>query len=370
MPSRALDLAALGLASEEKDVTAVRRAFLRKSKTAHPDKGGTKEQFVALKNAYERLLKNVYAAPRAPPPRAGQNNHGASGGSYHHDAPDWNASFDDYDWDEESHYDWYDDWFGENYEEYDEDNDESHDDWFDAFYAKFTKREMNEEERRARRQNFLKRHKDPLKMDKKAKPGEPVCHSCRYHRGITEDDADYRGVDFGAYSAHPKGRITCWICKLSFESVTTQCKAESKSWRDAEGNRLGKVLEGKGVIFRALRGAKKTFCQQPKSEYVDETRLTEYFWVEDLQDFAEQLPAIPRTPKKKRVSENAVPGTPPRRQKKSTKRKDSCDDDDADAGETLDGLAMSPGKPKSGGFRIPKKTKAEPADEQPESESL
>jgi hypothetical protein len=70
------------------------------------------------------------------------------------------------------------------------------------------------------------------------------------------------------------------------------------------------------------------------------------------------------------VSENAVPGTPPRRQKKSTKRKDSCDDDDADAGETLDGLAMSPGKPKSGGFRIPKKTKAEPADEQPESESL
>ena len=245
MPSRALDLAALGLASEEKDVTAVRRAFLRKSKTAHPDKGGTKEQFVALKNAYERLLKNVYAAPRAPPPRAGQNNHGASGGSYHHDAPDWNASFDDYDWDEESHYDWYDDWFGENYEEYDEDNDESHDDWFDAFYAKFTKREMTEEERRARRQNFLKRHKDPLKLDRKAKPGEPVCHSCRYHRGITEDDADYRGVDFGAYSAHPKGRITCWICKLSFESVTTQCKAESKSWRDAEGNRLGKVLEGR-----------------------------------------------------------------------------------------------------------------------------
>ena len=33
-------------------------------------------------------------------------------------------------------------------------------------------------------------------------------------------------------------------------------------------------------------------------------------------------------------------------------------------------MAMSPGVGKSGGFRIPKKTKAEPADEQPESEYL
>jgi hypothetical protein len=33
-------------------------------------------------------------------------------------------------------------------------------------------------------------------------------------------------------------------------------------------------------------------------------------------------------------------------------------------------LAMSPGEGKVGGFRIPKKTKAEPADEQPESEYL
>jgi len=54
--------------------------------------------------------------------------------------------------------------------------------------------------------------------------------------------------------------------------------------------------------------------------------------------------------------------------KSASKRKDSCDDDAA--GETLDGLAMSPGEGKSGGFRIPKKTKAEPADEQPESEYL
>ena len=98
----------------------------------------------------------------------------------------------------------------------------------------------------------------------------------------------------------------------------TKNMAEKKSWQDAEGNRLGKVLEGKAGLFRILREDNRTFCQQPKSEYVEDTRLSEYYWVEDLQKIAQKQPAIPRSPKKRRVSENAVPGTParePRRQR-------------------------------------------------------
>ena len=306
MPSRALDLAALGLAAEENDETAIRRAFLRKSRTAHPDKGGTNEEFVALRDAYERLQKNVYAAS-ALPARASQNNHGwhgASAGAYYGDYED----YEQYSEEGESHYEWYDrDWFDENFEENE-----------DAFYSKFHKREMTEEERRTRRQDFLKRNKDPLCQDRKAKPGEPKCDSCRYYRGIRRDHADFRGVDFSAYSRHPEGRITCWICKLRFTTVMTKNMAEKKSWQDAEGNRLGKVLEGKAGLFRILREDNRTFCQQPKSEYVEDTRLSEYYWVEDLQKIAQKQPAIPRSPKKRRVSENAVPGTParePRRQR-------------------------------------------------------
>ena len=299
MPSRALDLAALGLAAEENDKTAIRRAFLRKSRTAHPDKGGTNEAFVALRDAYERLQKNVYAAS-ALPPRASQNNHGS-----HPFYGDYGDYYDDC-FGGESHYDWYDyDWFEENYEE-----DE------DAFHKKFHKREMTEEERRARRQSFLKRNKDPLKRDRKAKPGEPKCDSCRYNRGITRDDADSWGLDYSAYSRHPESRITCWICKLKFKTVLTKRKAEEKSWKDAEGKRLGKVLDGKAGLFRILREDNRTFCQHPKTEYQEDTRLSEYYWVEDLQKIAQKQPAIPRSPKKKRVSENAVPGTPePRRQR-------------------------------------------------------
>jgi hypothetical protein len=91
----------------------------------------------------------------------------------------------------------------------------------------------------------------------------------------------------------------------------------------------------------------------------------------------EELRTPPRqkvaTPKKeaktKAKKESASPKVErPSGKKSASKRKDSCKYDDA--GETLDGLAMSPGEGKVGGFRIPKKTKAEPADEQPESEYL
>ena len=91
---------------------------------------------------------------------------------------------------------------------------------------------------------------------------------------------------------------------------------------------------------------------------------------EELRTPPRQKVATPKKEAKTKAKKEAasVKVERPSGKKSASKRKDSYKYDDA--GETLDGLAMSPGGGKSGGFRIPKKTKAEPADEQPESEYL
>ena len=55
--------------------------------------------------------------------------------------------------------------------------------------------------------------------------------------------------------------------------------------------------------FSRSSGRQPDLLLLAKSEYVEDTRLSEYYWVEDLQKIAQKQPAIPRSPKKRRVSE-------------------------------------------------------------------
>lgn len=300
MPSRVADLAELGLAPGEKDDGVIRKAFLRKTLQAHPDKGGSEEQFNALKNAYERLKTDPYAAS-APPPHARQNSNQAGRSNRGGD------------------YNWYDRAWARNQWRYSNSN-------FGRFHKTFQKREMTEKEKRERRAWFIKNHKDPHypPRDKKAEPGEPSCIFCRLNRGITEEDATVKdkkmgmkGMRFDMYTCHPRGRITCWICLLRHETVMTKSMAMSTSWKDANGFRLGKVLEHRPNVFAQLTAERKTFKYQPVAERCRvPTRNSEYFWVEDLQEIAQELPAIQR--KKAEVGgsipamDEGAPASPPR----------------------------------------------------------
>ena len=59
------DAKALGLKSPVANPAAVRRAYIQKAKAAHPDAGGTKQEFQNIQAAYERLGTQVDTKPRS-----------------------------------------------------------------------------------------------------------------------------------------------------------------------------------------------------------------------------------------------------------------------------------------------------------------
>ena len=138
--------------------------------------------------------------------------------------------------------------------------------------------------------------------------------------------------------------------------------------RELEGKSLTpKIMDAVEDAIAAVFGAYAGWAHN--TLFIAELAHVRAALPEELRTPPRQKVATPKKEAKtKAKKETKSPKVERSSGKKSTsKRKDSCDDA---AGETLDGLAMSPGEGKSGGFRIPKKTKAEPADEQPESEYL
>jgi len=139
--------------------------------------------------------------------------------------------------------------------------------------------------------------------------------------------------------------------------------------RELEGKSLTpKVMDAVEDAIAAVFGAYAGWAHN--TLFIAELAHVRAALPEELRTPPRQKVATPKKEAKTKTKKEAASPKVERSsgKKSASKRKDSCDDDAA--GETLDGLAMSPGVGKSGGFRIPKKTKAEPADEQPESEYL
>ena len=351
MVSQSEDLSELGLNANNgvPDGKAIRLAYLRLSKSRHPDKGGTKEAFQRLSNAYQRLISNYRypaatrttssrpetnyrrpqwnsntaggtrfkpkpsntARPEPPPASSSQGTRQTSSSQPDQDpnASSGNRDPDDYEfWDEEYFYFFRRQWKGHC------DRDKKFDD-----YTYFTRWETATRQQRAReRYQNVKRGYDY--RDKRAVTAAngkssraKCCTFCGKNRPITKRDAEKHGLAWNEYNrnknkyGYPTYR-TCWACKNSHNSVLTEKQAIAKFVTDKVH-----VLEGTNV-FLNLRQMERSFHHQPVTDYAEITLNSEYFWYPDVEKEALARGWRPRGTKRLEVPwipKNLEPKRPP-----------------------------------------------------------
>ena len=275
MPTRAEDLVILGLSSAEVDASVIKKAYYKLAKLRHPDKGGTKESFQTLVNAYERLEKNTYGPTSHAPRPAGPSSYTPPSYSYDNYGDD--DDDDDY---REYAYGWHHDFFGGS-------------GGFEDFYHRYQQSAEERQKRRARQR--ARDVKDGYDWRDSA-TGEATCMTCEENDSITREDALANGLRWKEYKAHPERLRTCWACKNSHDSVMTEAQAGTKF----------KVLKGHGTFFGRLRRERRSFHHRPEHAG-GMSRNSEYFWVKDLQREAKRLGWKPRGAKAaERAAEKAA----------------------------------------------------------------
>jgi len=186
--TRAEDLAELGLADTgDVDDRDIRKAYLRLSRSRHPDKEGSKESFQLLVNAYERLRS----------------------GAYHDDA---SQQPDEEDAEQEDSYEYeIDYWYGEHLSFFGQA-------WGYKFGDESEYEEYFENWREAAKARARQRREDLRQgydyCDRKAAPEDEKCMFCGVNQPISETEAKANGLSWDEYSAHPERLYkTCWVCK-------------------------------------------------------------------------------------------------------------------------------------------------------------
>lgn len=278
-PSRAEDLAELGLADDDSvDERVIRKKYLRLSRSRHPDKGGTKESFQRLVNAYEsyeRLRSGAYAA---------------------------DASTEEQEYQEDDSYEYEEDyWYGEHYNffgrawEYGFEDESDYEDYFENWHREKAKA------RAKQRREELKRGYDY--RDRKASPEDEKCMFCGVNQPITEEQAEAHDLNWEEYSAHPEGYKTCWVCKDQHVSVMTKKMACMKFAKKLDFTTRSSRTGGEyHPVFWFLKLDGRSFHHQPVTEYCEGPTLnSEYYWYPDLEMEALSLGWKPRGEKKNEV---------------------------------------------------------------------
>jgi hypothetical protein len=293
VPSTAEALAELGFSSNNEAAPAeieIRKAYLLQCRLRHPDKGGTKEDFQKLVNAYEFLSgmkphdesskqqqPNQDTTPTTPKPQTQKPS------STNHSSNSYNYSY--YNDEEEaedcyaSHFDFFHNfWAGYDYNSYDNE------------YDHFTKWHKTKQEAARQRREDIKNNYDW--RDEMAQDSDEICMFCGCHKAITKESALASGLNWTEYSAHPSHYTTCWACLKSHHSVLTEAMAKKKF-----AGSLNVLVEGSygpyNHVFWSLRKDSKAFHYRP----VCGDRLTKnscYYWYPDLKDMALQHGWKPR----------------------------------------------------------------------------
>jgi curved DNA-binding protein CbpA len=296
--TRAEDLAVLEV-SEGVSPKEIRQKYKKLARRDHPDKGGSKEAFQRLSDAYERLSqpREESSGSEAYEP------HGPAGGSYRDDGQDdftsnfwyhhyyhffqrrWNSRYDGDDADDDDDAD-----HGS-----DGDDDDDDDDHFDHWHEATRKAYARE------RQENLKRGYDYRDYDV-SEEGD-TCMFCGLHAPIIKELAEASGLNWKEYTAHPDGYKTCWDCKNNHVSVMSKSMALKKFAKKLdftfESARTGREYN---PVFFFLKLDGKSFHHQPVTKFTDgPTRNTEYFWYPDLEDRALAEGWKPRGKKKDEV---------------------------------------------------------------------
>ena len=184
--------------ASQHDGGAIKRAYHKVALRRHPDKGGSKEAFQKLSNAFETLMKEEpwkrSSAPSSPPPKRKKpepqsDPRRASGNRDERQRSDWNDGYryehddgdDDGDvWSESEDYFW--EWQNWHYDFFRNGN-FGHQD-FEDFDAR---REMNVKERARQRAANVKSMGDY--RDHQKTSNATSCTTCGEREGITEQDA-------------------------------------------------------------------------------------------------------------------------------------------------------------------------------------
>ena len=302
--TRSEDLHTLGLSSEDDEAQdsqrRIRKAFLRLSRTHHPDKGGSNEGFQKLSAAYYRLRDEGAQVERDV-----QDEDEDSDATEEHD--DQSSSWEDYEFYNFWHQEFFNFFRQNSYEEYE------YSDVEDDFYSW-------EQEAYERKKAWSNIHKQKLKAgidfrDSKANREKDACVFCGENKPIQLKEAKKNGIVWDEYvkSMRPRtgeedGYNTCWVCKAKHKSVMTEAMAKTK---------FAKKLNGSS-IFRELRRAKYTFSAQPATDLCEFTRTSEYFWYPDVEKAAlaagwkprgKQKESVPWWPKNKKLKATTTPST-------------------------------------------------------------
>ena len=168
--------------------------------------------------------------------------------------------------------------------------------------------EFRERWRKAEQRRYARERRDNLKnnydyRDRKGHDEELLCMFCGVNKGITQKDALTDGLQWKEYSSHPVHYRTCWTCKSNHVSVMTESMALQKFAKKLNVSTV-KTADGEShrVVFQQLRDGGRTFHHQPRTaRFLEETRISEYFWYPDLELEALKLGWLPRGKMKEQV---------------------------------------------------------------------
>lgn len=275
--TRASDLQLLEI-NEGASREEINKAFKKKARVVHPDRGGTNEGFRDVFDAAERLGRNAPTdaladnSSRRDDTTSGDSDYFGEGSKPDDVCDDFSGASDYFNEGSEPKNS-YDDFFGFHYDffgSYAADMD--FDDYMDGFekqrkaaYDKW--RYGNVKAGRDRRDRWVK----VGPSDGRRRKGEGNCTTCSVNYGITRQSARSSGLNWTDYINHPGGLRTCWACKNSHKSVMTQ----NMAWKS-----YSRVL--KSTVFASLRRERKCFRHKPVYKY-SETNESTYFWVTDLE---------------------------------------------------------------------------------------
>jgi curved DNA-binding protein CbpA len=346
--TRVEDLAVLEL-SEGVSPHEIRQKYKQLAHRDHPVKGGSKEAFQRLSNAYERL-----SWPK-------DESNGSEASERQDPARDFYSGADQDDFTSNFWYNEYYHFFQRRWNAgHENDGDRSYgygdadDDYFDHWHEETRKAYVRERQDffKRRRREDLKRgydYRDSGVSKRDESERDEQCMFCGKHAPISKETADANGLNWNEYTAHPKGYKTCWNCKNNHVSVMSKSMALKK---------FAKKLDHS--IFVSLRREGKSFCHRPVTNLTNRsTRSTEYFWYPDLEDRALAeggwKPEVPwvrkdvsceravrakkQMPNKRKQSTNssAPEATKVTPEKKARRRRVLEDDDDDDDDEKIIG---------------------------------